>query len=174
MDMTIQTTADLGKKIDTTIQTTSDLLKKIDTTVQTLGKKIDTSLRTTAHLSLKAFNAYYDMSQTSEGKNNSKQKEIRNKFYEVCGISDSPAEKGTGVQQAVCALTGRAGKLKLAHLVPASAGAPIRNVLKLSDDADGIWSFRNVLLLSMNIESEFDRMKLSFSAVPTQENTFIM
>eukprot|EP01031_Cornospumella_fuschlensis_P036618 gene36618-44421_t len=101
------------------------------------------------------------MSETSAGKNKPKQEQLRMTYYDEYGLSDDPTKK-PGTARARCALTGRSGKLKLAHLLPASSDADIKNSLKISSGDDGIWSFRNVLLLSWNIEYYFDRKKLSF------------
>jgi hypothetical protein len=86
---------------------------------------------------------------------------------------ESPIQN-SGKVQAVCALTGRAGRLKLAHIVPASTSEDIRRVLKLPDDETGIWSCRNVLLLCCNIERAFDSLRISFSSNPLNERVYTM
>lgn len=140
--------------------------------------KVEVALRTTAELSIRNFDAYYNMTQTSAGDNKPKQESIRMKYYNFCRITNTPGISSSSNNnentQARCVLTGRSGKLKLAHLVPASANEDIRNCLKLSNDDDGIWNLRNVLLLSFDIEKAFDRKKLSFEPHPLEQNTYTL
>jgi hypothetical protein len=146
-------------------------------TLMRIERKVDVSLRTSFGLALTAFDAYVNMTQTSAGNNKPRQEEIRRNYYDHCGITKDPNDKGKS--PAICVLTGRTGDgnkktLKLAHLVPASAPASILETLKLSNDENGIWSLRNVLLLCWNIEYYFDRKKLSFVSNPLYENTYTL
>jgi hypothetical protein len=130
-----------------------------------------------ASLALRAFDAFSNMTETSAGKNKPKQEEIRKRYYDSCGLSNDPNKEGATLN--FCVLTGRNGEgrkntLKLAHLVPASANVDVLNTLKLSNDKNGVWSLRNVLLLSWNIEFYYDRKKLSFVPHPLLENTYIL
>jgi HNH endonuclease len=138
--------------------------------INDFGEKTDLVLRTTAHIVFREFNAYDKMTQTSAGNNDEKQRELRTAFYDHCGITDGPNDVERA--QAVCLLTGRAGKLKLAHILPASADEDIKRTLQISDI--DLWSFRNVLLLAVNIEMAFDRNKLSFVPNPLRENTYVL
>lgn len=72
----------------------------------------------------------------------------------------------------LCALSGRFGRLNLAHLVPACAPEDIRNLLKMPNGQSGIWSVRNVLLLGFGIEHAFDHLRISFSAHPLRSGVF--
>lgn len=128
-------------------------------------------MRTTAALALRDFNAYRSMTQTSAGLNKPKQEELRKRFYDHCQYCDKPTD---GRTQAVCALSGRTGCLKLTHLVPASAHEDIRDMLKMPNDPSGIWSVRNVLLLGYGIENAFDRLRISFSLHPLRSGVFCM
>ena len=138
-----------------------------------IEQKLDVSLRASFMLSLRSFDAYENMTQTSAGKNSAKQIEIKTRYYNYCGISTAPDETNM-MQRDFCVLTGRSGKLKLAHLVPASASEDIRKTLQLSNDHNGIWSIRNVLLLCWNIEQAFDRKKLSFVQNPLRSDLYTM
>ncbi len=149
-----------------------------------IEEKVEVSLRTAAALSIRSFDAYHNMTQTSAGDNKPKQETIRMDYYNFCGITNTPGISSSSSSsssnnnnedtRARCVLTGRSGKLKLAHLVPASANADIRDCLKLSNDDGGIWSLRNVLLLSFDIEKAFDRKRLSFAPHPLAQNTYIL
>ena len=163
-------TLKLGSLADSRPNTViEDTLMRLLRTTIDLKKKLDTSLRTTTALTLSHFNAYDSMTQTSAGQNKPKQEHLRMIFYDNYKITNDLIKDGCG--QARCTLTGRSGKLKLTHLVPASAKLGIRQMLKLRDE--DIWSFRNVLLLSVNIELAFDRLRLSFS--PTlRRNSYFM
>jgi hypothetical protein len=93
-------------------------------------------------------------------------------------MSDSPVLEQDAMvllqpkKQAVCAVTGRVCKLKLAHLVPASVSDEIMNTLHLRDE--DVWGYRNVILMSYNIEVAFDRCKLSFQPHPLLTNHYHM
>lgn len=151
-----------------------------ETVLQSLPRieaKVEVSLRTSASIAIRNYNAYFNMTQTSAGLNKSRQEIIRKDYYDFCGVTDKPGSSSSNSSkddQARCVLTGRSGKLKLAHLVPASANEDIRICLKLSNDEAGIWSLRNVLLLSFDIERAFDRTRLSFEPHPLQQNTYIL
>jgi hypothetical protein len=147
--------------------------KKIEKKLNESNQKIEVSMRATAALALRNFNAYRSMTQTSAGINKVKQEELRKRFYFHCQYSDKPAVEN-GTTQAVCALSGRVGRLKLAHLVPASAPQDIRDVLKMPNNQSGIWSVRNVLLLGYGIEDAFDHLRISFSAHPLRSGVFYM
>lgn len=102
--------------------------------------KLDATMRVAAEFSLKAFDAYCNMTQTSAGQNQEKQKALRSLYFDFCNITEVPnaAEKSL----ACCVLTGRSGDgrkdtLKLAHLVPASTSQEILDVLNLSNDENG-------------------------------------
>jgi hypothetical protein len=142
---------------------------KIQATLMRLEKKVDTSLRTSTSLTFRNYNAYENMTQTSNGKNKAKQSSFRTAFYEHYQITDACSAAKT---QATCAVTSLSGTLKLAHLVPVSSSFDVRAALKLKDDA--IWSFRNVLLLSSNIEHFFDRCQLSFIPNPLRSGSYTM
>lgn len=145
------------------------MVRLLRTAMSPLEKKLDTSLRITSAVAFRQINAYDNMTQTSSGENKPKQEVLRMEFYNYFKITNAPSNDER--KQASCALTRRSGKLKIAHLVPASASSEIRRILKLSDE--DIWSFRNVLLLSVNVEVAFDLLKISFS--PTlRRNSYIL
>lgn len=148
---------------------TEATMSEIQTTLARLEKKVNTSLRTSISLTFRNYNAYENMTQTSAGKNKDRQSLLRTNFYERYQITDA---KNTAKTQATCVLTGRSGTLKLAHLVPVSSSKDVRAALKLTDE--DIWSFRNVLLLSWQIEHFFDRCKLSFMANPLHSGVYTM
>jgi hypothetical protein len=143
--------------------------------LEKMTKQTEVSLRATTQICFKSFNAYDTMTQTSNGKNATKQKDLRKAFFDHFGITNEvEAIIGGGKVQAVCSLTGRFGskKVKLAHLVPASVKEDIRDTLRLTEE--DIWSFRNVILLSENLEMCYDRNQLSFEPVPLYCNRFRM
>eukprot|EP01035_Chromulina_nebulosa_P037409 gene37409-50487_t len=150
-------------------------LEKLESLPRIEGK-VEVSLRTSASIAIRNYNAYLNMTQTSAGLNKSRQESIRKDYYDFCGVTDKPGGSSSSSKdnQARCVLTGRSGKLKLAHLVPASANEDIRICLKLNNDEAGIWSLKNVLLLSFDIERAFDRTRLSFEPHPLQQNTYIL
>lgn len=141
-----------------------------------LAANINVALRALAALSFRNFNAYDLMTQTSAGNNKEKQIALRSKYFEHFGLTMNPNDTSDPKKQiAVCVLTGRTGganTLKLAHLVPASAKPDIKETLQLQEE--DIWGFRNVLLLSWNIERAFDRCELSFVPHPLREKCYYM
>jgi hypothetical protein len=156
----------------TGISNDSAVLARIENNFHSTMRKVDVIMRTTAAITFRNFDAYDKMTETSAGKTQKKQEDIRKKYYDHCGISDDRNKEGT--TQATCVLTGRSGKLKLAHLLPASADSDIQKTLRLSNDEYGVWSLRNVMLLSWNIEYYFDRKKLSFIQSPLYNDVFIL
>ena len=123
------------------------------------------SLRSIASMALRSFDAFNNMSQTSQGNHKELQNIFRRDYYNNYNLTDDLNKvKTESKQQAVCALTQQPEKLKLAHLVPVSTSCDIRATLKLSGNE--IWSFRNALLLSWNIKAAYDRKRLSFVEVP--------
>lgn len=152
-------------------------LKRIEGKVDASTESLNALTRTSTDATLRGFDAYDNMTQTSAGANKSRQEEIRKLYFDHCGITKDPNNETKAL--ACCVLTGRTGggnkgTLKLAHLVPASAAAHILETLKLSNDEYGIWSLRNVLLLCSKIEYYFDRKKLSFEPHPLLENTYTL
>lgn len=134
-------------------------------------------MRNTAINSLRSFDAYWNMTETSNGANKSQHENFRLQYFEYCGITKNPYN--TTKSLARCVLTGRSGEgrketLKLAHLIPVSTSEEIRSTLNISNDQNGIWSFRNCLLLCWNIEYYYDRKKLSFVPHPLQNNTYML
>jgi hypothetical protein len=98
-----------------------------------IERKVDISLRALSGLAFTAFDAYGNRTQTSAGINKQRHEQIRNNYYDHCGITKNPNDAGKSL--AYCVLTGRTGEgredtLKLAHLVPASAPASILKTLK--------------------------------------------
>ena len=149
----------------------------IHATLARIERKVDATLRTSSGLALRSFDAFMNMTQTSAGPNKPKQDKIRKDYYDLCGITEDPNDQSKSLE--CCVLTGRTGggrkkALKLAHLVPASASEDILNTIKLPNDEHGVWSLRNVLLLSWNIEHYYDRKKLSFVPHPLQQNMYMM
>jgi hypothetical protein len=141
-----------------------------------IERKVDANSRLTAGSSLRTFDAYSNMTQTSAGQNKPNQEAIRNKYFDFCGITKDANDLAK--TRACCVLTGRNGEgrkvLKLAHLVPASSSSNILNTLRLPNDENGVWSLRNVLLLCEKIEHYFDRKKLSFVPSPLYNNVYIL
>ena len=141
-----------------------------------LAARTEVALRAICSISFRDFNAYDQMTATSKGNKKDLQVNLRFKYFNHCGITmeRSTAEED-GKVIAFCVLTGRigsSGNLKLAHIVPASISQDIKAALQLQDS--DIWGFRNVLLLSWNIERAFDRCQLSFVPHPLLQNTYSM
>ena len=146
--------------------------EKLDEGLKKSDEKFDAVIRISAASTFRAFDAYDLMTETSKGKSGPKQEKIRIQYYDHCGISNDPDKEGSS--PASCVLTNRRGKLKLAHLLPASTRPNILETLKISEDEFGLWSIRNVLLLCWNIEKYFDKKKLSFLQSPLQSNIFLL
>ena len=149
------------------------------TIIAPLTAQISVALRLLAASAFKSFDAYDTMTQTSRGRNQSRQIDLRGDFYDRHHISDSPVlvqDNGEPVenprQQAVCAVTGRRGRLKLAHLVPASVSQEIMETLHLR--YEDVWGFQNVILMGHNIEDAYDRCKLSFQRHPLHDHHYYM
>lgn len=113
------------------------------------------------------------MTQTSAGPKKVQQEKLSKEYFDHCGITTAEGDVETNVKAtALCLLTKRNGKLKLAHLLPASTHQRIRDMLQITDE--DIWSFRNVLLLSENTEKAFDRNQLSFVPHPLLLNQYVV
>ena len=98
-------------------------------------------------------NVYDKISHSSGSKKSESQSSLRTRYYDFCNLKDNTA---------YCVLTGRNGRLKLAHLLPASADKKTLQMLKLTSDDNGRWSLSNVLLLSWNVELYFDQLNLEY------------
>ena len=159
----------LATKTENLVTKTDDLATKTDD----LATKTCVVLRAAAQITFQNFNAYDTMTQTSAGLKKGNEEKLRKEYFDHCGItSDEGDAKANGKAHALCLLTKRNGKLKLAHILPASTHKRIRDVLQITDE--DIWSFRNVLLLSENTEKAFDRNQLSFVPHPLLLNQYVL
>mmetsp|Transcript_2594 Transcript_2594/g.4009 ORF Transcript_2594/g.4009 Transcript_2594/m.4009 type:complete len:357 (+) Transcript_2594:2-1072(+) len=157
-----------------TLESKFDTLEsKVDTKFAILETKVDVALQSIAPLVLGNTDVYANLTQTSNSKKLDRQElqdDLRRRLYERHGIQYQYRQN-----QISCFLTGRRGICKIAHLLPVSASeTSINRVLNLSNDQNGIWSLRNVLYLSYNVEMAFDRKRLSFIEHPTRMDTFIL
>lgn len=145
-------------------------------TTAALAARTDVALRAICSISFRDFNAYDQMTATSASIKKDSQKKLRTEYFEHCGITmNRDTAKADGKVIAFCVLTGRADSarnLKLAHLVPAATKQDIKTALQLQHE--DIWGFRNVLLLSWNIERAFDKCQISFVPNPLHENSYSM
>lgn len=66
------------------------MLEKSGQFEQRIEEKLDVSLRKCYSIALSVFDSYANMTQTSAGKNCKKIKNLREKFFGHCGISNTP------------------------------------------------------------------------------------
>jgi hypothetical protein len=110
-------------------------MSELSVDLNNFGRRTEVALRATAQLTLYKFNAYDIMTQTSNVGNKEKQERLRKTCFEYCGITTSKKESEAGEKEhAVCMLTGKAGILKLAHLLPVSAKNYVKRMLAIADE----------------------------------------
>ena len=84
----------IERKLDVTNTQMEVTNRKIDVTntqMEVTNRKMEVSIRATAALTLRNFNAYRNMTQTSAGNNRAKQDELRKTYYDHCNYSDGPS-----------------------------------------------------------------------------------
>ena len=148
-------------------------IKDLAEKTKVLAEKTDTALCAFRDICFRDFNAYDQMTATSLGIKKDLQWKLRKDYFDHCNITLDRSTAGEEI--AACVLTGKAGSgknLKVAHLLPASTSQEIRRALLLTPE--DIWGFRNVLLLSFNIERAFDTCQISFVPHPLRENYYYM
>jgi hypothetical protein len=109
--------------------------------------KVSSLLLCTYEVVVRDFNAYAVMSETTVSRVELLKLSFKNHFK----IADDNCR---------CALTNTRESVILAHILPRSAKPDIRECLHIVDE--DVNSFRNLILLTSNVEKAFDSLKVSF------------
>ena len=108
-----------------------------------------------------------------------KDPQLRTKVAKHYQCKQSGIKEGKPVTLAQCCLTQHIGdhsEVVAAHLLPRRSAAAHRESLGFKDIKHGIDNFRNIILLSKNVEAAFDRQRLCFVKTLdcNGENKFIL
>lgn len=158
------------KALRSEVASLAETVKTVSFNQEEMVAKQDAANAIVYELSSFRFDAYEAMSQSSGVKLD---EEILRKKY-IKFHKDAAIGAGKD-RQVFCSVSGYQpnDNVKLAHICPKSSNPDIRKLLGLSEK-DVKTNFRNVILLSWNIERCFDRKLLSFVQKDPLHDTLIM
>jgi hypothetical protein len=139
----------LNERFDEQARRFDEQARRFDDKIDSLRNDVNQSLALSGMV-LSSMNVYDTMSQTTADRVT----KLKEKFCDFFGYH--PGQ---------CMITGIRGLVTLAHILPCSTLKHSNTLMLLGLEAKDLNDFRNLLLLSENIEFCFDRLKLSFIPV---------